>query len=189
MSKVDYTNAAAVLETFKSADTNSYDSKKLSASITSIRTAGRKLDARIHATAVGLMDRAVHNRDCSLVGALIDALPASGRRKDLIAWFHAFSNVRIRHDQKADAFKANMLGQNNADWLNDDAQEAKLAEAFAKPFYSVEEATRTSNPFVLSNAIAALLKKAEKAVDAMSDEDKAAIADLKEMQAKLVPAE
>lgn len=182
---INYTDALAVRTSFAADDGNGYDTKKLSASIGSIRSSGQKLDARIHATAHALMARALSHKDCSLVGGLIDAMPKSARRKALIAWFTAFSNVVILTD-KAGKVTAKMHSPGTKSFKDD--AEALLDKAWAKPFWSVEEketdpAAFDSKRFAL--AVAALIKRAEGDNAALDEDGKAALADLKVLRHKL----
>lgn len=94
MAKINYSDHASVLASM--VDGNEYSNTKIKSSITTLRDAGVKFDVRVHATAVALLDRILHHRDSSLVPALIEAMPKSARRKDLIAWFHLRSNCVIR---------------------------------------------------------------------------------------------
>ncbi|WP_448500715.1 hypothetical protein [Sphingomonas sp.] len=187
----DLTNPTFVLEGFKTADSNSYCAKKIGRSITDIAKAGKKLDARLHATAFAVMDRAAAHNDCSLAAPLVAAMPRGARRNDMIAWFAAFSNVRIKLDKDSGTFKAGLVSSKAKDFRDAGALADGLRDAWAKPFYSVEEAERASNPFDdkrFAAAVARLIKQAEEATSGLSADTQAALADLKAINAKLTPA-
>jgi len=178
------TNPAIVLETFKSPDTNGYDAGKLSASIKLIATNGAKLDARIHATACALLERAAEHFDCSMVPALLNAMPKSSRRKALIAWFGAYSNVHIR-EEKGGKFTVTIVKTTSKLY-----KAPRPSEAFANPFWSVEEKDQDPAAFDRTRfaaAIASLIKRAESDNAQLDAESRAALADLKLVGVKLAP--
>jgi hypothetical protein len=183
--KIDMTNPALVLESLKSRDTNGYDTGLLKTSIRTIATAGSKLDARIHATACALLERAADHRDCSLVPSLVEAMPKSSRRKALIAWFHAYSNVRIVVSPK---------GEVTAGVPKVDSKlyvEPRSADAFAKPFWSVEEKETDPRAFddaAFAKAVQSLIARAKSDAASLSPAAAAALADLSLVGQKLAPA-
>lgn len=182
--KPDMTNPAIVLDSFKTADSNSYCSTAIGRSIASIRSAGKKLDARIHATGVAIMHRAADHGDCSLLPSLLDAMPKGVRRKAFIAWVHAFSNIRV--GEKDGAFSARMIGKTHKDYA-----EPRPGEAFARPFWTVEEQTVSPSAFddnALAKAVAALIKRAEGENAQLSPAAREKLADLRMIENALAPA-
>jgi hypothetical protein len=178
--KLDMTNPAIALEALKTG--NDYDPKLIASSIRTVASNGAKLDARIHAAACALLSRSDAHNDCSLVPSLLDAMPKSARRKALIAWFHAFSNVFIRVEKNG-TIRANMVGK--------DAKGYKLvdhASAFAKPFWSVEEKDVDASAFdtlAFAEAVARLIKRATNENAKLDQAGLDALADLKTVAAKL----
>lgn len=186
--KIDMTNPANVLESFKSADSNSYCASKLGQAIRSEAKKSALTDARQHALAFAIMDRAAAHNDCSLAGELVTAMPKGARRNDLIAWFVAFSNVRIKLDKETGRYKSGLCSKNDKSWRDATALDAGLKEAWDRPFYSVEEAKRDANPFdskAFAAAVAKLIKRAQADNAQLSDTDKAVLADMIDMSAKL----
>ena len=181
MTKPDMINPAIALDALK--EGNDYSPKLIGASIRSIATTGKKLDARIHAAACALLSRSDAHRDCSLVSSLINAMPKSARRKALIAWFHAFSNVLIQVN-KDGTVKAIMRGPKAAGYIAD----VDHAAAFNRPFWTAEEADTKPEAFTTERfaaAVARLIKQAEGTTSALDDAGKAALAELKVVRAAL----
>ena len=179
MTKVNLLDSAAVLGSMMPAGANDYCPKLIGASIKTIAGNGAKLDARIHATAVALVHRAADHRDASLVPNLISAMPKSSRRKALIAWFHAYSNVIIKVDAKG-VVTAGVPKVESKLYRQPDPVKAE-----ASPFWSVDEKDTDPKAFLFGKRIAALLKAAEAHVDALSTSDKAVLADLRIIAAKV----
>jgi len=186
MAKLDMTDYRNVLGSFMQDGANDYDPKLIGASIRSIASTGRKMDARIHATAVALAHRSADHRDCSLVPALIDAMPKSARRKALIAWFHAFTNVAIRTDDKGKV-TANMHGPKSKMFK----VSLDLAKAEGKPFWQAEEAAVDPRAFddkSFAKAIAGLIARAKGENAKLSPAAMAKLADLEGIAKALAPA-
>lgn len=188
--KLDRTAAAQVLASCM--EGNTYSPKAIASNIKWIGQTGPKLDATIHASAIACIAVSLpHNEgghSCfhsavALVQTLKD-LNKSARTKALIAWFHAHSNLRLRIEkdgkvtggilpQKSKLFRAGI----------------DPMAAWDKPFWVVEEKDTDPREFSIGLALANLLKRAEKAIAEMSDEEKAALADLKATFDKLAPAD
>lgn len=76
------------------------DTAKLTLAIDSIASRGKKLDKDIHQAAVSTLVHAGQHGDVTLASRLIAALPASGRRNALIAWFVAYGPFAIAESGK-----------------------------------------------------------------------------------------
>lgn len=62
-------------------------------SIKSVETRGKALDNLIHLTACSILAHVHEHREVSLANKLLNALPKSGRKNALIAWFEAYGEM------------------------------------------------------------------------------------------------
>lgn len=183
---LDRSSAGAVLNSLN--EGNLVSGKKVDASIKWIASTGSKMDATIHATAVACIYLSMPHKEgghnCAMRAlALVNAMPKGSRVKALVAWFHAYSNIRFRWEKKAGAYSAGVLKPEAKEY-----RDARPADALAKPFWSVEEKAVDPAEFThdkFAAAVAALIKKATAAVDKLSPADKAALDDLRAVGTKL----
>ncbi len=181
----DMTNPAIVLETLK--DGNDYCPKLIGRSINAIVGAGKKLDARIHATACAILSRANEHNDGSRINCLVNAMPKSARRKALVAWFHHYSNFRLVEGKDGLFPPAKMIGKDSKMFR----AELPLG-SFENPFWSVPEKDTDPKAFdskAFAHAVAALIKRAQAETASLDDAGKDALADLLVIKTKLVPVE
>lgn len=180
------TDARTVLNSFYAG--SSIDGKALATGIKAIAATGKKLDVQMHATAVACLVSSMPMADGGHLNAtpaaqLLNAMPKGSRAKALAAWFEAFSNIVLKKDKEgAWVAKLTPPTQKNYKALTDKDVQAALD----KPFWSVDEKDTDPKAFLLGPAIAKLLKMAEQHLAEMSDADKAALADLRGIQTKLV---
>jgi hypothetical protein len=144
------------------------DSKTLSATITKIATAGRKLDTAIHQAAVSCLWHAREHGDVTLYNRLTDAMPKGSRVKALHVWAAAFAPISV--GQKGAALAKG--------WQ---ADQFKLDEAEATPFW---EYTTEKNPAPLTvEKLVAWLKSR-----ATSDDEAKVTPEAREAAAKMLAA-
>lgn len=72
--------------------------KQISSRIASIAKRGKRLDLDIHFCSVQCLLHAMDSGDMTLATRLVDAMPKSGRRKALVAWFRAFGPFNYTED-------------------------------------------------------------------------------------------
>jgi hypothetical protein len=171
----DFAKAQARLDTLKAG--NGYDAGAISKLCASIKQRGNLLDIDIHAAAVAGLGRVADDNDTSGVAALLNAMPRGSRAKTLAEWALHFGNLVALFDKKNGMWTCKLLPK-------EQRKEISLDKAFARPFWDVEEKV-TPGVFSLSLLVAQLIKKAEREVDTMSEQDKAALADLKVISATL----
>ncbi|GEM_PF-1559569 len=175
----DFAKAQAKLSTLKAG--NGFDGAAISKLCASIKTRGNNLDIDIHAAAVAALGRVADHDDTSGAQALLNAMPRGSRAKTLAEWCLHFGNVVAVFDKRNGLWTCKLLPK-------DERKPISLDAAFKRPFWDVEEKVQ-AGAFNLAALVAALIKKADKAVDEMSDTDRAALADLKVINAKFAPAE
>lgn len=190
--KLDRTDAQAVLSSMMSG--NLYDPNKVDTNVTYIGTAGRKLDGTIHGTAVAClylsMPHADGGHNCAIRAVrLANAMPKGSRVKALVAWLSAYSNIRLRYDTKSGRYVGGVLKPTDKTYRA--VTKTMLADAMAKPFWSVEEKVTLPSEFTdssLAKAVANLIAKAQADNASLSILGKAALADL-EAVAKTLPVD
>ncbi len=184
------TSAQAILTALT--DGNAVSGKSVSEATKRIASTGAKLDNQIHGTAVACIYLSMSIAEggpasgASPALGLINAMPKGSRVKALIAWFAAFSNVRIVYDKKAKKYTAGVLPSTAKTYAvpTPDA-------AMAKPFWTVEESDASPADYMTANfalAVKNLLAKATADNAKLDAKGKAALADLKAAAAKLAPA-
>jgi len=172
---------------------NSIDPKKCKTMLTHVRNGDKLNEMRTHALAVAAIHRSMPigqggSFDCSLADTLVNSLGKRVRAKALVAWFAAYSNIRLLRDDKTGLYTAKLIPPASKMFV-----EAKPADALAKPFWEVEEKGTDPASFTtetLDRRLSLLLKAAG---DAKLPASVKAIVD--EMQAlanklhKMVPAD
>lgn len=169
-------------------DGNAVSAKFVDGAITRIGTAGKKLDNLIHGTAVACIYLSMPHKDgghnCAARALkLLQSMPKGSRAKALVAWFHAYSNIRFVKDSKTGALKAGVLKPDNKQY-----KPADPITAMDKPFWSVEEKDVDPSEFTTDNiakAIAALIKKAKADNAKLDAVGIAALADLEGLATKI----
>lgn len=104
-------------------DINLETVKQIGIRIASIATRGKKLDLDIHFCAVQCMLHAEKHGDFTLSTRLVDAMPKSGRRKALVAWFKGFGPFNYSEEK---GFSKNKTA---------DARKFDVKQANENPFY------------------------------------------------------
>lgn len=117
--------------------------------IKTIKTAGAKLDALVHTTAMIIVQRAHDHGDASLVLPLLNAMPKGGRPKALKAWFETFTPIRVN----GDGTEAGLLKADKRVWLIEEAQ--------ATPYWDLNP-EKDVQVFDLDKALTAILNRAAK---------------------------
>lgn len=167
---------------------NAVSPKFVDGAITRIGTMGKKMDNLLHSTAVACIYLSMPHTDgghnCAARALkLLQAMPKGSRAKALIAWFHAYSNIRIVKDSKTGGLKAGVLKPENKQY--------KIADpiaAMAKPFWTVEEKDVDPADFTtdsLAKRVAALIKAAKSDNARLDAAGIAALADLEGLAVKL----
>jgi len=178
----DTADASAILNSFrKSNDMGA----AISEQIKWIKATGKKLDAVIHATAVGAIYMSMPLDEHGYLNAtpainLMNAMPKGSRAKALAAWFEAFSNIRVKVG-KDGVWEGGLLKPEQKGY-----EQAKPEDAFAKPFWSVEEAKVDPKAFILGEQLARLIKMASKPenMQDMSEEERTFLAELQAVAVK-----
>lgn len=189
-SPLDRTNARAVLTALN--EGNSIDAKRVDASIRYVTQTGAKLLPTIHATAVACIHLSMPHIDgghnCAIRATnLVNAMPKGTRVKALVAWFAAFSNIRLVWDKKLNTYKGGVLKPEAKAYVQADPGGAML-----KPFWTPEEkdvdpAVFTDSKF--ATAIANLIARAKGSNATLDAKGLAVLADLEAVALKLpVPA-
>lgn len=101
--------------------------KQIGARIASIAKRGKRLDLDIHFCAVQCMLHAIKCGDMTLATRLVDAMPKSGRRKALVAWFRGFGPFNYTEDN---GFKLDKRAE---------ARKYDVETANENPFYDFTE--------------------------------------------------
>lgn len=117
--------------------------------IDSIANRGKKLDTDIHRAAVSVLVHAVKHGDITLADRLRSALPASGRKNALTAWFCAYGPFAVGE-------KDQLL------YRKLDDGEFNVTAAIAEPFWQYAPEPKFV-PFDLKAELQKLVKKAQKA--------------------------
>jgi len=151
-----------------------------------IKATGSKLDAVIHAVAVGSIYMSMPLDEHGYLNFtpalnLMNSMPKGSRAKALAAWFEAYSNIRVKMG-KDGVWTGGLLKPEQKGY-----EPAKPEDAFAKPFWSVEEAKVDPKAFLLGEQLARLIKMASKPENmaGMSDAERDF---LKELQAVAIKA-
>lgn len=173
-------DASAVLTSLH-AGGNAIDSGAVASAIKWIASTGKKLDDRIHATAVACIHLSMPqdvggHLNADSARQLLNAMPRGSRAKALAAWFEAFSNIRLTYDKKAGEWKVKLLKPQDAGYADADPK-----AAFDKPFWSVDEQDVDAAAFSIGALLKTLLTKADKAATAgtLSPDDMAVVEALK----------
>jgi hypothetical protein len=170
-------------------DGNSISPKGVDASIRYVASTGAKLDGTIHGTAVACIHLSMPHKDnghncANRAAALVNAMPKSSRRKALIAWFTAFSNIRFVADPSNKAvLKGHVLPPSSKMYAD-----ARPDDAYVKPFWTVEEKGTDASEFnalSLAKAVAALIKRASNENAKLDSSALDVLADLKGLSARL----
>jgi hypothetical protein len=185
---IDYTDSNAVLESLKT--DNHFDVTKIDASNVTVYNMGRKSDAIIHATAVACIYLSMPHVDgghnCHIRAMnLVNNMPKGSRVKALVAWFAAYSNVRLIFDKKVGKYRGGVL---KPDLKGYDV--ATPQAALAKPFWMVEEANVSPKAFTddtLAIAVANLIARAKMDNAVLSVKGLAALKDLQTISAANPP--
>lgn len=177
MSKAFDTAVAAKLATLRVG--NAIDAGKTAKLTRSIATRGKAMDIDMHSCALAALELSDNHRDANAMKLLLNSMPRNSRATSLAAWAEHFGNVNVSK-AKDGSYQVTMRKV-------EDCQPVDFKAATAKPFFDKPESA--PQPFDLSAAVAALLKRAEKHVDAMSAEQKKALADLRVVGVKLTPVE
>ncbi len=160
------------------------DLKVLNRNLEWLKTTGQKYDAKLHDTAVMCLAVASHE-SVGLGGScngeyarrLVVAMGKSARTQTLIDWLHAYSNIRIRKDAKADGgYSVGMIGPDLPKMFKDgDTILSMYHVAKDKPFWTAKEKTDGEAAFDLDKRLASMLTAARKAVTAGKGGDNAAM--------------
>lgn len=154
----DTADASVILNSFRKSDNMG---ASLAEQIKWIAATGKKMDAVIHATAVGCIYMSMPLDENGFLNAdpainLMRAMPKGSRAKALAAWFEAFSNIRVKLN-KDGQWVGGLLRPTDKLYAD-----ANPVDAFAKPFYSVEEKATDPKAFILGEQLARLIKLASK---------------------------
>jgi len=172
------------------ADPGKVNMRALGTATNSIRAAGAKLDAAIHAAAYACLMVARADNNGEPARQLVTAMPKAARAKTLADWFEAHSNVRLRMDKASKEWAVGMA--KGKDMLDHAALADLMAIAWSKPFFTVEEKTAGARAFSLADSFKHFLDRAAKQAEAgnVGDMDKAFIVQMRKagIEAGLIAA-
>ena len=130
------------------------DKKAIETSINQIKVSGQKLDAKIQSVDLEVLEHVELHNEVSLACKLYNALPKGARKNALVAWFLEFGKIKVNtgKDKEAIPLKFNKEGTTD------------LEGAKAKAWYDFKKEKAPSEEFDFDKALAALIKKAQKAM-------------------------
>jgi len=144
--------------------------KQIGNRIASIAKRGKKLDLDIHFCAVQCLLHAEDNGDMTLATRLVDAMPKSGRRKALVAWFRGFGPFNYSEDN---GFSKDKTA---------DAHKFNVEEANENPFYDFTHELAVTE-FTLEAALRQLTKLNTRVVNSLSDDEVTAFRNAEQVSA------
>lgn len=130
------------------------DVTALNKEIAAIKVAGAKLDARIQAAAVGVLEHFAEHKDNGLVNRLYHAMPAGGRKSALTSWLLTHCAVSANTDKAT---------KQEQPFVYDRTKKTNPEAGEADPWYSHKPDNAPDEVFDLQKAVRALLAKAGKA--------------------------
>jgi hypothetical protein len=145
------------------------DSEQLSATITRIGTAGRKLDKAIHAAAVSCLYHIMKDGQTTLYVKLADAMPKGSRVKALHFWASHHAPMTVSTDKNGKTTVTLKKGRT--------AEDFNLEGAEATPFwdFSVE---KVPGPMTVDKIVAWLKKQTNPENERVEDDARALAAKL-----------
>ena len=126
----------------------------LNKEIAAIKTAGAKLDTRIQAAAVGVLEHFAVHKDNGLVNRLYHAMPAGSRKSALTSWLLTHCAVAANTDKAT---------KQEQPFVYDRTKKTDPEAGEADPWYSHKPDKAPDEVFDLQKAVRALLAKAGKA--------------------------
>lgn len=127
------------------------DTQTINKEIGAIKAAGLKLDERIQACAMDVLEHLELHGDVTLLNRLYCALPRGARHTAFAAWTMSFAKVTANTDKattKEMPFRYNKAGKND------------LEGAAANPWYNFKPSPTVADMFDFKAQLASLLKKA-----------------------------
>lgn len=119
-----------------------------------------KVNDYVHETAMLIVNHAKDCGDCSTAQKLVMALPASMRREMLILWFHTFTPIVVKNDDK---WNAKMHKEGTKLFVNWDIEAAN-----ATPFFRLAEQNKEAAPLTFEQMVKmveGLAKRIEKKIE------------------------
>ena len=132
------------------------DKKAIETSINQIKVSGQKLDDKIQAVALEVLEHVEQNSEASLACKLYNALPKGARKNALVAWFLEFGKIKVNTGKDKEAIPLKFDKEGTTD----------LEGAKAKAWYDFKKEKAPSEEFDFDKALASLIKKAKKAMEA-----------------------
>lgn len=129
--------------------------------ITSIATAGKKLDQRIQVAGLSVLNHCHLHNDVTVVNQLFKALPKGARGKALAEWLLAHGNV-AKNTDKASAKEAPFVYAKDR-CVDDAGREAALQAASEAPWYTFAPEPKVADMFDFQAALKALMARADAA--------------------------
>lgn len=143
-------------------------SAQITKQITAIKTAGAKLDAAIHSTAVDVLTHYMEHKDTGLVNRLFLALPKGSRGLALADWLLKFVAVKVNTNKET---KADQPFVHDAERVPMMTAE-HLAKATATHWYDLKKDKAIDEVFDVQKAFKAMLRHIERStkVEHMPDQ-------------------
>lgn len=132
------------------------DKKAIETSINQIKVSGQKLDAKIQSVALEVLEHVELHSETSLACKLYNALPNGARKNALVAWFLEFGKIKVNTGKDKEAIPLKFDKEGTTD----------LEGAKAKAWYDFKKEKAPSEEFDFDKALASLIKKAKKAMEA-----------------------
>lgn len=130
--------------------------KEITASINSIKLAGQKLDDKIQSVALEVLEHIEEHKEASLACKLYQAMPKGARKNALVAWFLEFGAIKVNTGKTKDDIPLVFAKDTATD----------ITGATANPWFNFKKEKAPSEEFDFDKALASLIKKAKKAMEA-----------------------
>lgn len=135
------------------------DIKTINTSITAIKTAGAKLDAKIHTTAVDVLEHFMEHRDTGLVNRLFLAMPKGSRGTALADWLLKFVAVKVNTNKETKEAQPLVFDKDKVDAMMADGN---LAKATSTHWYDLKKEKALDEVFDVQTAFKAMLRRIER---------------------------
>lgn len=149
--------------------------------IESIERRGKLLDQDIQRAGVSVLAHAAEHGDTTLLDKLVHAMPKGARKSAFCEWALAFGNVRML--DRTNELDKLRIEQGHL-FAKDKTKEFRLDEAIANNWWDFKPEPDLLTTFDAAKLVAALVKKASKAVKdgATIEGQEAALASLKALE-------
>lgn len=134
-------------------------SAQITKQITAIKTAGAKLDAAIHSTAVDVLTHYMEHKDTGLVNRLFLALPKGSRGLALADWLLKFVAVKVNTNRETKAEQPFVYDAERVSMMTAE----NLKNATATHWYDLKKTPDIAEVYDVATAVRSMLRKIERA--------------------------